>query len=74
MAVGDRDGLEAGGLELHAVVTSLDGSRAIRYKKMGTRSAAAALGREVAEHLLREGAAEILSEARPPSPEARQFT
>lgn len=50
-------------LELHAVVASLDGARVIRYKKMGTRDAAAALGREVAEELLKQGAADILGEA-----------
>ena len=36
-------------LELHAVVASLDGARVIRYKKVGTRTDAAALGREVAD-------------------------
>ena len=52
------------GLELQAVVASLDGARVIRYKKAGRRSDAAALGREVAGELLKQGAAEILSEAR----------
>jgi hydroxymethylbilane synthase len=51
-------------LEMHAVVTSLDGARVIRYKKMGTRADAAALGREVAGELLKRGAAEILDESR----------
>ena len=46
------------------VVASLDGARVIRYKKMGTRTDAAALGREVAEELLKQGAADILNEAR----------
>jgi hydroxymethylbilane synthase len=54
----------AGDLELHAVVTSLDGARVIRYKKVGTQREAAALGREVAGELLKLGAADILSEAR----------
>ena len=54
----------AGDLELHAVVTSLDGARVIRYKKVGTQREAAALGREVAGELLKQGAADILSEAR----------
>jgi hydroxymethylbilane synthase len=54
----------AGDLELHALVTSLDGARVIRYKKVGTRRDAAALGREVADELLKHGAADILSEAR----------
>ena len=51
-------------LELHAVVTSLDGARVIRYKSVGTRGDAAALGRAVAEELFKRGAADILSEAR----------
>jgi hydroxymethylbilane synthase len=50
-------------LELQAIVTSLDGARMIRYKKVGTRSDAAALGREVGEELLKQGAANILGEA-----------
>ena len=56
-------------LELHAVVASLDGARVIRYKKVGTRADAAALGREVADELLKRGAADILNEARIPDPE-----
>jgi len=51
-------------LEMHAVVASLDGSRIIRDKKVGARSDAAALGRDVADALLKNGAGEILSEAR----------
>jgi hydroxymethylbilane synthase len=47
-------------LELHAVVASLDGARVIRYKKVGPRTHAAALGRDVAEQLLQQGAADIL--------------
>jgi hydroxymethylbilane synthase len=54
----------ASDLELHAVVASLDGSRTIRYKKVGPRRDAAGLGRQVAEHLLKSGAEEILREAR----------
>lgn len=49
-------------LELHAIVASLDGVRNVRYKQAGPRTSAAALGREVAEHLLASGAAEILRE------------
>jgi hydroxymethylbilane synthase len=55
----------AADMEMHAVVASLDGSRAIRYKKVGPRRDAAGLGRQVAEHLLRSGAEDILREARP---------
>jgi hydroxymethylbilane synthase len=51
-------------LELHAIVSALDGSRAVRDKKAGPRRDAAALGRRVADHLLRSGADEILREAR----------
>jgi hydroxymethylbilane synthase len=55
--VGQKD------LELRALVASLDGTRVIRYKKVGSRTEAAPLGREVADELLRQGAAAILSEA-----------
>jgi porphobilinogen deaminase len=51
-------------LELQAVVVSLDGTRAIRYRKTGVRAMPADLGRQVAEHLLATGADEILREAR----------
>jgi len=50
-------------LELRALVASLDGARVIRYKRVGLRTHAAALGREVADELLRQGAAAILNEA-----------
>jgi porphobilinogen deaminase len=53
----------AADLELHAVVASLDGARAIRYKKVGPRNAAAALGRDVAAYLTANGADAILKEA-----------
>jgi hydroxymethylbilane synthase len=56
--VGEHD------LELHAVVASLDGARVIRYKKVGTRTDAATLGWQVAEELLKQGATDILNEAR----------
>ncbi len=67
------------GLELHAVVASLDGARIIRYKKVGPRTNAGALGREVAEQLLQQGAADILREARQnepliPNPESLRLT
>jgi len=67
------------GLELHAVVASLDGARIIRYKRVGPRTNAAALGREVAEQLLQQGAANILHEAREnesriPNPESLRLT
>ena len=67
------------GLELHAVVASLDGARIIRYKKVGPRTDAGALGRDVAEQLLQQGAADILREARQneplmPNPEFLRLT
>jgi hydroxymethylbilane synthase len=66
-------------LELQAIVASLDGARVIRYKKAGEKMAAATLGREVAQHLLGAGAADILRESRQiesraPNPEPRQLT
>jgi hydroxymethylbilane synthase len=66
-------------LELHAVVASLDGARAIRYKKVGSRAAAAELGRDVAAFLLAHGADAILREARQneavsPDPESLRLT
>jgi hydroxymethylbilane synthase len=51
-------------LELQALVASLDGARVLRYKKIGMRSAAEALGRDVAAHLLSHGADAILNDAR----------
>jgi hydroxymethylbilane synthase len=66
-------------LELQAIVASLDGARIIRYKRVGPRTDAASLGREVAEQLLRQGAADILDEAkqhesRIPNPESLRLT
>ena len=51
-------------LEFHALVASLDGTRVIRYKKVGRRADAAALGREAASYLMANGAESILGEAR----------
>ena len=66
-------------LELHAIVASLDGTRIIRYNKVGTRTDAAALGHEVAAALLKQGATEILNEARQnesvtPNPQSLRLT
>jgi hydroxymethylbilane synthase len=61
-------------LELTAIVASLDGARAIRYNKVGTKADATALGRRVAEHLLKAGAEQILTESRMPIREPRQLT
>ena len=54
-------------LELHAVVSSLDGSRTIHYKEVGSTRDANALGHRVARHLLKSGAEDILREARTPN-------
>lgn len=48
------------GLELHALVTSIDGSRALRAMAFGSLADPEALGQRVARQLLAEGAAEIL--------------
>src|SRR5439155_16303730 len=45
--------VDPAGIELHAIVCSLDGSRVIRYKKVGTKANAVALGHEVAAYLLK---------------------
>ena len=58
LPIGDSD------LELHAIVASLDGTRIIRYKKVGPRTNAEALGRDVAGELLKQGAEDILNEAK----------
>jgi hydroxymethylbilane synthase len=58
LPIGEHD------LQLHAVVASLDGTRIIRYKKVGSGADPAGLGHEVAEALLQQGAADILNEAR----------
>jgi len=55
--------LEGGALELTAAVVSLDGSRSIRGQARGQNGEAAALGAQVAAHLLREGAGDILADA-----------
>jgi hydroxymethylbilane synthase len=69
----------AGELELHAIVTSLDGARIIRYKGVGTGGEAAALGRQAGEQLLQQGAEDILREAKQhesqiPNPKSLRLT
>ena len=51
-------------LEMHAVVASLDGARVVRYKKAGNRANPVELGRQVADELLKLGAADILNDAK----------
>lgn len=53
-----------GTLDLLAVVASLDGTHVVRQRRRGLRQAPAELGRHMADDLLRQGAAEILAEAR----------
>ena len=51
-------------LELHAIVISPDGTRAVRHRDCGSIEEADALGRRVAAELAGHGAMEILDEAR----------
>ena len=51
-------------LELHGVVTSLDGARALRASARGPLDGPERLGVEVAETLIANGAADILDEVR----------
>jgi hydroxymethylbilane synthase len=59
-------------LDLVAVVVALDGSRAVRAHARGTRADAESLGSRVGEHLLAQGAGDILAEAQRPSVVSRQ--
>jgi hydroxymethylbilane synthase len=52
-----------GALDLLAVVASLDGAHVVRHRRRGLRQAPVELGRQVADELLRQGAAEILAQA-----------
>ncbi len=54
----------AGSLDLVAIVVAPDGSRAVRASARGAVADAAALGVEVAERLLAEGAGDILADTR----------
>jgi hydroxymethylbilane synthase len=51
-------------LELHGIVISLDGARALRWAAAAPAGEAEPLGRQVAARLVADGAAEILEEAR----------
>jgi hydroxymethylbilane synthase len=63
--VGALATLDRGGaLDLTAIVVALDGSRAVRASAQGSAAEAAALGVQVGERLLAEGAGDILAEAR----------
>ncbi len=60
-------------IELHAVVVSLDGSRAVYGSARGSRSEAADIGLRVGAQLLADGAGEILDEARHASATAERM-
>jgi hydroxymethylbilane synthase len=64
MPIGGLCRLTHGVLDLMGIVASLDGTQFVRQRKLGPRHAAVDLGRELAEQLLRDGAAEILADAR----------
>ena len=64
MPIGALCRLSDGTLDLLAVVASLDGTRVVRHRRRSLRQAPVELGRQVADDLLRQGAAEILAEAR----------
>ncbi len=55
---------DGGELDLVAAVVSLDGQRAVRGVARGTRGQAAELGTQVGEHMIADGAAEILADCR----------
>ena len=56
--------LDGDALDMHAVVSSPDGTRVIRRRARGAASRPAALGRQLAAELEREGAVEILDAVR----------
>jgi len=62
MPIGAYAAVTADGLELTAVVISLDGARAVRADASGTAAGAEDLGALVAERLLEQGATEILED------------
>jgi len=53
-----------GGLDMRAIVTSLDGTRALRERAQGDAARPAELGRRVADALAKAGAIRILDEVR----------
>ena len=56
--------LATGELDLLGLVASLDGSTVVRHRQRGPRGSASALGRQVADALIDQGAGEILARAR----------
>ena len=64
LPIGGLCRLTHGVLDLMGIVASLDGTQLVRHRQLGPRHTAADLGRDLAEQLLRDGAAEILADAR----------
>jgi hydroxymethylbilane synthase len=62
MPIGAYAAPDQNGLTLSAVVISLDGARAVRAEASGSAARAEALGIDVADRLLAQGASEILAE------------
>ena len=62
--VGAWGRIESGRLVLDGLVASLDGTRIVRGSAHEPKQAAESVGREVARHLLDQGAAEIIEAAR----------
>ncbi len=68
MPVGALAVADGNALDLHAVVVSLDGGRAVRWRDRAPRAQATALGTRVARRLIEDGAATILEEVRRSQP------
>jgi hydroxymethylbilane synthase len=62
MPIGAYATVEGNEMELHAVVVSLDGARALHVHETGRRDNPQELGERAAERLLHDGAADILAE------------
>jgi hydroxymethylbilane synthase len=63
MPIGAIASITGSELTLNAIVVSIDGHRAVRTEARGTVADAPGIGARAAEHLLAQGAAEILAEA-----------
>jgi len=60
----EAEGGASAALDLHAIVVSLDGARAVRAHELGPAADPVALGRSVAARLAADGATAILDEVR----------
>lgn len=63
MPIGAIASIDGSELTLNAIVVSIDGHRAVRTETRGASADASGIGARAAEHLLAQGAAEILAEA-----------